>query len=108
VPAGLADPNVIPRHDELDTDPAVIAAIAAVGRSGPRHHLQCACGCADLFERREGRWREDLVADARDDGSIAFAVLAHFVPSRIVLECGPSRFPICKRVPREYVGQLIA
>ena len=30
VPAGLADPNVIPRHDELDTDPAVIAAIAAV------------------------------------------------------------------------------
>ena len=30
VPAGLADPNVIPRHDEIDTDPAVIAAIAAV------------------------------------------------------------------------------
>jgi 8-oxo-dGTP pyrophosphatase MutT (NUDIX family) len=30
VPAGLANPNVIPRHDELDTDPAVIAAIAAV------------------------------------------------------------------------------
>ena len=30
VPAGLADPNVIPRHDELNTDPAVIAAIAAV------------------------------------------------------------------------------
>ena len=30
VPAGLADPNVIPRHDEHDADPAVIAAIAAV------------------------------------------------------------------------------
>jgi 8-oxo-dGTP pyrophosphatase MutT (NUDIX family) len=30
VPAGLADPNVIPRHDELDADPAVVAAIAAV------------------------------------------------------------------------------
>src|SRR4029077_2084569 len=30
VPAGLVDPNIIPRRDELDTDPAVIAAIAAM------------------------------------------------------------------------------
>jgi 8-oxo-dGTP pyrophosphatase MutT (NUDIX family) len=30
VPAGLADPHVIPRHDEHDADPAVVAAIAAV------------------------------------------------------------------------------
>jgi hypothetical protein len=30
VPAGLTDPNVIPRHDELDADPAIIIAIAAV------------------------------------------------------------------------------
>src|SRR5262245_39075443 len=30
VPAGLSDPNVIPRRDELDADPAMVAAIAAV------------------------------------------------------------------------------
>src|SRR5262245_26995412 len=30
VPAGLADSNVIPRQDELGTDPAMVAAIAAV------------------------------------------------------------------------------
>jgi 8-oxo-dGTP pyrophosphatase MutT (NUDIX family) len=30
VPVGLADPNVLPRHGAHDTDPAVLAAIAAV------------------------------------------------------------------------------
>jgi len=30
VPGGFADPNVIPRHDQQDADPAVVAAIAAV------------------------------------------------------------------------------
>ena len=30
VPVGFADPNVIPRHDDQDADPAVVAAIAAV------------------------------------------------------------------------------
>jgi hypothetical protein len=30
VPAGFADPKVIPPHDQPDADPAVIAAIAAV------------------------------------------------------------------------------
>jgi hypothetical protein len=30
VPAGLTDPSVIPRHDQQDADPAVVAAIAAV------------------------------------------------------------------------------
>jgi len=30
VPVGLADPNVLPPHDAHDTDPAVLAAIAAV------------------------------------------------------------------------------
>jgi 8-oxo-dGTP pyrophosphatase MutT (NUDIX family) len=30
VPAGLADPHVVPRHDQEDANPAVIAAIAAV------------------------------------------------------------------------------
>ena len=30
MPAGFADPTVIPRHDQPDADPAVIAAIAAV------------------------------------------------------------------------------
>jgi 8-oxo-dGTP pyrophosphatase MutT (NUDIX family) len=30
VPAGFADPTVIPRHDQEDADPAVVAAIAAV------------------------------------------------------------------------------
>ena len=69
-----------------------------------RHRLQCACGSADLFQRREGRWREDLVADACDDGSIALAVVADLVPSRIILECRPPRLAICKRLPREHVG----
>jgi 8-oxo-dGTP pyrophosphatase MutT (NUDIX family) len=30
VPAGFADPDVIPRHDQQDADPAVVAALAAV------------------------------------------------------------------------------
>ena len=30
VPVGLANPNVLPRHDAHDTDPAVLEAIAAV------------------------------------------------------------------------------
>lgn len=30
VPAGFADPTVIPRHDQQDADPAVVAAVAAV------------------------------------------------------------------------------
>jgi hypothetical protein len=30
-------------------------------------------GLADSFQHREGRWREDLISDARDDGSIALA-----------------------------------
>jgi 8-oxo-dGTP pyrophosphatase MutT (NUDIX family) len=30
VPTGFADPHVIPRHDQQDADPAVVAAIAAV------------------------------------------------------------------------------
>jgi 8-oxo-dGTP pyrophosphatase MutT (NUDIX family) len=30
VPAGFVDPTVIPRHDQQDADPAVVAAIAAV------------------------------------------------------------------------------
>ena len=66
-----------------------------------------ACGSADLFQRREGRWREDLVADARHDGSVALAVVADFVPSWIILECRPPRLAICKRFLWEYVGQLI-
>src|SRR5690242_20966291 len=53
------------------------------------------CGSADLFQRREGRWREDLVADARHDGSVALAVVADFVPSRIILECRPPHLAIC-------------
>jgi hypothetical protein len=49
VPAGLANPNVIPRHDELDTDPAVIAAIAAIGRSV----LGRPCREKHLFRRQQ-------------------------------------------------------
>jgi len=30
VPVGFADPSVIPRHDQQDADPAVVAALAAV------------------------------------------------------------------------------
>jgi len=30
VPVGFADPNVIPRHDQQDAEPAVVAALAAV------------------------------------------------------------------------------
>ena len=58
----------------------------------------------DLFQLRERRWRDDLVADACDDGSIALAVVADLVPSRIILKCRPPRLAICKRLPREYVG----
>ena len=61
--------------------------LALVKRIG-RHLLRKrACGSADLFQRRERRWREDLVADACDDGSIALAVVADLVPSRISLKC---------------------
>jgi hypothetical protein len=51
---------------------------------------------ADSFQYREGRWHEDLVADARDDGSIALAVVADLVPSRIILERCPPRLAICQ------------
>src|SRR6478752_2119497 len=50
------------------------------------------------------RWSEDLVADACDDGSIALAVVADLVPSRIILKCRPPRLAICKRLPWEHVG----
>jgi len=48
VPAGLADPNVIPRHDELDTDPAVIAAIAAMRPIRPAAVLVPIIDCDEL------------------------------------------------------------
>jgi hypothetical protein len=85
---------------------------ASENKSMAYHHLsrythrllKRGCGSVDLFQLREGRWREDLVADARDNGSIAFAVVANLVPSRIILKCRPPRLAICKRLPREYVG----
>src|SRR5258707_1101470 len=41
-------------------------------------------GNAGLFQRREGSWRQDLIADACNNRSIAFALVAHLVPSRVI------------------------
>jgi hypothetical protein len=59
----------------------------------------------ELFQRREGCRREDLVSDAGDDGSTALAVVPNLVPGRVVQECRSPRVPICQRRPLEYVGQ---
>jgi hypothetical protein len=34
----------------------------------------------ELFQRREGRWRKDLVADACNYGPIALTVIADLMP----------------------------
>src|SRR5260370_15516722 len=65
-------------------------------------------GSAGLFQRREGGWRQDLIADARNDRSIAFALVAHRVPSRVVQERRPPRLEIGQRLPLEDVSQLVA
>ena len=56
--------------------------------------VSAAIACANvlaealIYFSAEKGWREDLVADACDDGSIAVAVVADIVPSRIIiLEC---------------------
>src|SRR6267143_2744867 len=65
-------------------------------------------GSADLFQRREGSWRQDLIADACNNRSIAFALVAHLVPSRVVQERRPPRLEISQRLPLEDVSQLVA
>src|SRR5450631_2101342 len=69
---------------------------------------QRARGSAGLFQRREGSWRQDLVANACDDGSIAFPLVAHLVPSRVGQERRPPRLEIGQRLPLEHVSQLVA
>src|SRR3984893_15216847 len=69
----------------------------------PRKH-----GSASLFQRREGRWRQDLIADACDNRPIALALVAHFVPGRVVQERRPPRLEIGERIPLEDVSQLVA
>src|SRR6266478_3369743 len=63
---------------------------------------------ADLFQRREGSWRQDLIADACNNRSIAFALTAHLVPSWVVQERRPPRLKIGQRSPLEDVSQLVA
>src|SRR5882757_11259332 len=65
-------------------------------------------GSAGLFQRREGGWRQDLIADACNNRSIAFALVAHLVPSRVVQERRPPRLEISQRLPLEDVSQLVA
>jgi len=43
-----------------------------------------ACEITGLSQRREGGWRQNLIADARNNRSIAFALVAYLVPSRVV------------------------
>src|SRR6266446_6596385 len=65
-------------------------------------------GSAGLFQRREGSWRQDLITDACNNRSIAFALVAHLVPSRVVQERRPPRLEIGQRLPLEDVSQLFA
>src|SRR5260370_1455064 len=58
--------------------------------------------------RREVCRREDLAADACNDGAAAFAVVADFVPGRIIQERRPPRLTICERLPCKHVGELVA
>src|SRR3954452_19228377 len=64
--------------------------------------------CSASFQRRERCRLEDLVADARDDGAVALAVVAGLVPGGVVLERRPPRLAVRQRLPREHVGQLVA
>src|SRR5882757_2744892 len=61
-----------------------------------------------LFLRREGSWRQDLIADACNDRSVAFALVAHLVPGRVVQERRPPRLEIGQRLPLQDVSQLVA
>src|SRR5438309_2650378 len=65
-------------------------------------------GSAALFQRREGRWRQDLIADACNNRPIALALVAHLVPGRVVQERRPPHLEIGQRLPLEDVSQLIA
>src|SRR4029077_1452439 len=76
-----------------------IAGIAEeIAAPAPRRSVS-SHGSLPLFQRREGCWREDLIADARDDGSIALTIIADLVPGRVVLERRPLRLAICQRLP---------
>ena len=68
VPAGFADPNVIPRHDQQNADPAVVAAIAAV------RPVNLAAVLVPIIDRDEpGVLFTQRTADLRDHaGQISF------------------------------------
>ena len=70
-------------------------------RRAPCHHS------AGLFQCREGGRRQDLVADACDNWSTTFALVAHLVPSRVVQERRPLRLEIGQRLPLQDVSQLV-
>src|SRR5882757_477483 len=61
-----------------------------------------------LFQRREGSRRQDLIADACNNRSIAFALVAHLVPGWVVQERRPLRLELGHRPPLEDVSQLVA
>src|SRR5258705_3383006 len=66
------------------------------------------CGNANLLQRRVGGWHQDFTADICNNRSIAFALVAHLVPSGVVHECRPRRLEIGQRLRLEYVSQLVA
>ena len=61
-----------------------------------------------LIQRRERCWREDLVVDGHNDGSIALAVIAGLMPCWVILECSPFQFTIRQGLPLKYIGQRVA
>src|SRR6266853_1673310 len=82
--------------------------LAGVKGRRSRGHDSAGIMDAGLFQRGEGRGRQDLIADACNNRSIAFALVAHLVPSRVVQERRPPRLEIGQRLPPEDVSQLVA
>src|SRR5882724_9432938 len=82
--------------------------LAGVKGRRSRGHESAGIMDADLFQRGEGRGRQDLIADAGNNRPIALALVAHLVPSGVVHECRPRRLEIGQRLPLEDVSQLVA
>src|SRR6266403_5407074 len=82
--------------------------LAGVKGRRSRGHDSAGIMDAGLFQRGEGRGRQDLITDACNNRSIAFALVAHLVPSRVVQERRPLPLEIGQRVPLEDVSELVA
>jgi hypothetical protein len=93
--SSVSSERIVPRGNS----PGRYIGIKSPRFAGPRLFDCSPCRSADSFQRREGCRREDLIADACDDGSVALAVVAGLVPGRVILECRPPCLAICKRLP---------